>query len=111
MAFDHDIILLDVMMPGIDGPTSLGKLRDSPGLEKTPVIFLTAKVMPAEVEQYISMGAIGFITKPFDTSTICAEIESLWDTAHSYLPPTQQFFSQCSDVNAGVKVHHRPTVK
>ena len=82
-AFDPDIILLDVMMPGMDGPTTLGKLRDIAGLEKTPVIFLTAKAMPAEIERYISLGALGVITKPFDPSTICKEIESLWDASQA----------------------------
>jgi len=82
-AFNPDIILLDVMMPGIDGPTTLGKLREIPTLEKTPVIFVTAKAMPAEIERYKSLGAIGVIVKPFDPTTICSEIQSFWDAAHS----------------------------
>jgi len=82
-AFDPDIILLDVMMPGMDGSATLDKLRGIPGLEKTPVIFVTAKAMPAEIKGYISLGALGVITKPFNPTTICHEIEALWDSAHS----------------------------
>jgi CheY-like chemotaxis protein len=82
-AFDPDIMLLDVMMPGMDGPTTLGKLREISGLENKPVIFVTAKAMPAEIEGFISLGAIGVITKPFDATTICQEIETLWSTANS----------------------------
>ena len=65
-----DVVLLDVMMPGIDGPTTLGKLREIPELAKTPVIFVTAKAMPAEIERYKALGAIGVILKPFDPTTI-----------------------------------------
>ena len=78
-----DIVLLDVMMPGMDGPTTLGKLREIAALEKTPAIFLTAKAMPAEIEHYQSLGALGVIVKPFNPTSICQEIETLWDAFHS----------------------------
>ena len=83
-AFNPDIILLDVMMPGMDGPTTLGKLRKIDGLETTPVIFITAKAMPTEIERYMSLGALGVITKPFNPMTICEEIEALWNAAPSH---------------------------
>ena len=80
-AFKPDIILLDVMMPGMDGPTTLGKLREIDGLQTTPVIFITAKAMPTEVDRYLSLGTLGVITKPFNPMTICEEIEALWNAA------------------------------
>ncbi|HEY9680887.1 MAG TPA: response regulator [Oculatellaceae cyanobacterium] len=58
-----DLILLDVMMPGMDGPTMLGLLRQQ---LDTPVIFVTAKVQPSEVDRYLKLGAVGVIAKPFD---------------------------------------------
>jgi CheY-like chemotaxis protein len=61
-----DAILLDVMMPGMDGPTTLQKLRDSDLTREIPVVFMTAKVQRAEVEKYLLAGAVGVISKPFD---------------------------------------------
>jgi CheY-like chemotaxis protein len=72
-----DAILLDVMMPGMDGPTTLSKLREVPALAKIPVIFLTAKAQKEEVAHYLSLGALGVITKPFDPLTLPKEIMAL----------------------------------
>ena len=72
-----DLILLDVMMPGIDGPTTLKKLRELPRLSNTPAIFMTAKVQPAEIEKYKDMGAIGVISKPFDPMTLANDLRHL----------------------------------
>ena len=75
--FRPDVILLDVMMPRLDGPGTLGRLRLMPGLETTPVIFMTARVQAGEVDQYIAMGAIGVITKPFDPMTLAGQVNDL----------------------------------
>ncbi len=72
--FQPEVILLDVMMPGMDGPTTLKNLRTIPGLEKTPVIFLTAKVQPNEIQNFIALGAIDVIPKPFDPMTLADKI-------------------------------------
>src|SRR4051812_22209936 len=61
-----DVILLDVMMPGMDGPSTLGKLRENAGTAQIPVIFMTAKVQRQEIERYLQLGARGVIHKPFD---------------------------------------------
>jgi CheY-like chemotaxis protein len=61
-----DAALLDVMMPGIDGPTLLKLLRTEPRTAAMPVIFMTAKARPADVVEYHRHGAIGVIVKPFD---------------------------------------------
>lgn len=74
-----DLILLDVMMPGIDGPTTLKKLRELPHLANTPAIFMTAKVQPSEVAQYKALGALGVISKPFDPMTLADDIRRLLD--------------------------------
>lgn len=75
-----DLILLDVMMPGIDGPSTLIKLRELPHLKNTPAIFMTAKVQPAEVAKYKAIGAIGVIAKPFDPMTLADEIRNLLES-------------------------------
>ena len=72
--FQPEVILLDVMMPGMDGPTTLKNLRTIPGLETTPVIFLTAKVQPNEIQNFIALGAIDVIPKPFDPMTLADTI-------------------------------------
>ena len=76
-----DVILLDVMMPEMDGPATLKKLRENPKLSSTPVIFMTAKVQPGEIERYKKLGAIGVITKPFDPMTLPAAVREIWSNA------------------------------
>jgi two-component system OmpR family response regulator len=73
-----DLILLDVMMPGIDGPTLLQEIVRDPLLSRTPVIFMTARVQPKEVDHYLALGAIGVIAKPFDPMTLSQEVRRIW---------------------------------
>lgn len=79
VAFNPDLILLDVMMPGMDGPETLKGLRGFPELETTPVVFMTAKVQPQEVQAYLGMGAVGVIAKPFDPMTLAQELRDIWE--------------------------------
>jgi two-component system OmpR family response regulator len=74
-----DLILVDVMMPQMDGPTAVVALRKLPVTAETPVIFVTAKVMPAEVERYRALGALGVIAKPFNPMTLAAQVRALWE--------------------------------
>lgn len=73
-----DLLLLDVMMPGMDGPTTLNALREMPATAHTPVIFMTAKVQAAEVALYKGLGALEVIAKPFDPMALSAQIERIW---------------------------------
>lgn len=72
-----DLILMDVMMPGMDGPTTLRQLRLLPNMAGTPVIFMTAKVQSTEVAAYQEAGALGVIAKPFDAMTLADNIRGL----------------------------------
>ncbi len=76
--FCPDLIILDVMMPGMNGPSTLKALRELAGTVETPVIFMTAKAQHHEVEHYLELGALGVITKPFDPLTLPATITSIW---------------------------------
>ena len=78
--FAPDLILLDVMMPGMDGPSTLKALRNLPSLAKIPVAFMTAKVQPQEVEQYRSLGARDVIAKPFDPMTLSEQVRAIWSS-------------------------------
>ena len=73
-----DLILLDVMMPGMDGPTTFLRLRAQPSTSRTPIIFMTAKIQKQEVARYLELGALGVISKPFDPMTLPAEIRRLF---------------------------------
>ena len=75
---DADLILLDVMMPEMDGPATLKALREIPQTAQTPAIFMTAKVQTSEILQYKSLGAIDVIPKPFDPMTLSAQISEIW---------------------------------
>ncbi|MBB6342830.1 CheY-like chemotaxis protein [Pseudomonas fluvialis] len=80
--FNPDFILLDVMMPGMDGPATLSKLRELVDIEQVPVAFMTAKVQPQEIEQYRQLGAREVIVKPFDPMTLAAQVRSIWSRVH-----------------------------
>lgn len=67
-----DLILLDMMMPGMDGPTTFSRLKEQGIL--VPVIFMTAKVQTHEVEDHLKLGAAGVIAKPFDPMTLHKDI-------------------------------------
>ena len=75
--FVPDVILLDVMMPEMDGPTTLKNLRMIPGLDRTPVIFLTAKVQTGEMQNYRALGAVDVIPKPFDPMALADQIRDI----------------------------------
>ena len=74
-----DLILLDIMMPEMDGPTTLACLRKMTQMLHTPAIFITAKVQPSEVEYLKSLGAIGVLAKPFDPMQLASQVRELWE--------------------------------
>ncbi len=73
-----DLVLLDVMMPGLDGPATLAQMRNDENLKDLPVIFMTAKALPQEVDRFMKMGAIGVISKPFDPMQLGQRVQELW---------------------------------
>lgn len=77
--FAPDLLLLDVMMPNMDGPTTLAELRKKATTANTPVIFMTAKVQSSEQDYYFTLGAIGVIAKPFDPMSLSVQVRTLWE--------------------------------
>ena len=75
-SWSPDLILLDVMMPMMDGPTTLTHLRQSPKTADIPVVFMTARAQPRELEHFVSLGAEGVIAKPFDPMTLAAVVRN-----------------------------------
>jgi two-component system OmpR family response regulator len=74
-----DLVMLDVMMPGLDGPGTLQRMRSDPQLARIPVVFMTAKAMPDEVARFHGMGAAGVIAKPFDPMRLAQQVLSIWE--------------------------------
>jgi len=72
-----DAVLLDVEMPGIDGPQTLAALRAAPATAHTPVVFLTAHDDPGELARLRTLGAAGVLAKPFDVSALADELAAL----------------------------------
>lgn len=77
--YNPDLILLDVMMPEMDGPTTYSNLQLNEKTKNIPVIFMTAKAQVHEVQLFKESGVIGVITKPFDPVVLCSEIQKIWD--------------------------------
>ena len=78
--FKPDLLLLDVMMPEMDGPSTLSGLRNLEQTAVTPVIFMTAKVQTTEMAYYLSLGALGVIAKPFDPMTLPDQLRQMWNS-------------------------------
>ena len=77
-----EAILLDVMMPELDGPSTFAALREEAGVEGVPVIFLTAKVQPADQQMLRATGAAGIIAKPFDPMQLPSQIAAVLEEHH-----------------------------
>jgi CheY-like chemotaxis protein len=78
-AWTPDVIVLDVMMPGLDGPSTLARLRAQATTATTPVVFMTAKVQASEVERWRALGVVGVLPKPFDPMTLAGELRRILD--------------------------------
>jgi two-component system OmpR family response regulator len=77
-AFRPDLILLDVLMPGMNGIETFAALKKIPETEKTTIVFMTAKTMKDEVQRYLALGAAAVIPKPFDPLTLPDQLQQIW---------------------------------
>src|SRR3990172_4921794 len=78
-----DLILLDCMMPKLDGYETCRRLKRDPELRHIPVIFLTAKAQDSEVQQGLSLGAVGYLIKPFNPMSLAEEIRQILEAGES----------------------------
>lgn len=76
-------VLLDVMMPGMDGMATLEALRALPAGAEVPVAFMTAKAQRHEIDHYRQAGAVGVIVKPFDPIGLADQVRALWQEAQA----------------------------
>lgn len=80
--FHPDLILLDVMMPKLDGEAVLQRLKTLRFLDDTPIAFVTAKAQPSDIERYLMIGANGVIPKPFDPIMLPQRAHHIWRNYH-----------------------------
>jgi len=80
--FRPELVLLDVMMPDMDGPATLRHLKELPSMAGIPVVFMTAKVQPQEVQEYLALGAVEVVAKPFDPMTLPTTLRGIWSRHH-----------------------------
>lgn len=77
-AFAPDLVLLDAMMPEMDGPEVIQRLQARDDTQDIPVVFMTAKVQAAEIEGYKDLGAVDVISKPIDPMTLHQQLKDIW---------------------------------
>lgn len=82
-SFKPDMILLDMMMPKMNGLETLACIKANPHTQHIPVIFLTAKIQPEEVSDYELRGAFAILFKPFELSELPTKLERLWQRYHT----------------------------
>ncbi len=89
--FKPQIVLLDVMMPGMDGIETFKRLHELPQTADTPIVFVSARVQSHEVHAYLALGAAGVIPKPFDPLQLGEQAQALWSEYHETLgTPTER---------------------
>jgi CheY-like chemotaxis protein len=77
-AFKPDLVMLDWMMPGMDGPTLFRKMRETPATKDIPVVFITAKASQREQSELQAIGAAGTILKPFSPKDLPGQLRAIW---------------------------------
>ena len=76
--FNPDLVMLDWMMPGMDGPALFRKMKQEPELAALPIVFITAKTMPKELDELIALGAAATISKPFSPKDLPEQLRAIW---------------------------------
>jgi CheY-like chemotaxis protein len=77
-AFKPELVMLDWMMPGMDGPTLFRKMKELPEVRGLPVVFITAKASQAELDELRALGAAGTISKPFSPRDLPEQLRAIW---------------------------------
>jgi len=78
-AFKPELVMLDWMMPGMDGPTLYRKMQETPGVRDLPVVFITAKASKNELDELRTLGAAGTISKPFAPRDLADQLRAIWN--------------------------------
>jgi CheY-like chemotaxis protein len=106
-----DIILCDVMMPVMDGPATLLRLRENALTATIPMVFMTAPAETRGLDHFRSLGALGMIPKPFDPMTLAASVRSYMQPAHDPLRDVRAGFLQRVKKDAAALAQDRLVLK
>jgi two-component system OmpR family response regulator len=79
VAFGPELVMLDWMMPGMDGPTLFRKMREDDRTKQLPVVFITAKASTGELNELLALGAAGAISKPFSPKDLPVQLRAIWE--------------------------------
>jgi len=80
ISFKPDLVMLDWMMPGMDGPTLFRRMREVPETQNLPVVFITAKAAERDVVELRALGAAGMISKPFSPKDLPDQLRAIWNS-------------------------------
>jgi CheY-like chemotaxis protein len=105
-----DLILLDVMMPDMDGPMTLARLRERPQTAAVPVVFMTARAQASELDRFLSLGAAGVIAKPFDPMTLAALVRRYAPAAETRIATLRNTFLRRAHTDAQVLAELRGAI-
>ena len=108
VTWSPDLILLDVMMPGMDGPAVLSSLKENIQTTRIPVVFMTARLQTREIDLFRSIGAVGVIPKPFDPMTLAATVRSYLNRPDFGLEAMRNVFLQRVRDETAVLMKYRP---
>jgi CheY-like chemotaxis protein len=111
LEWQPDIILLDVMMPLMDGPATLTRLRQNTLTTRIPVVFMTARAQTCEIDRLRSLGAVGVIPKPFDPMTLVPSVRSYVRPADDPFAKLRSAFLQRVEKDAATLAGHRSVLK
>ena len=78
IAFRPDLVMLDWMMPGMDGPTLFRKMKQDAQLGALPVVFITAKAAQRDTDELLALGAAGVLSKPFSPKDLPDQLRAVW---------------------------------
>jgi CheY-like chemotaxis protein len=78
--FKPELVMLDWMMPGLDGPALFRKMKEFPATKDLPVVFITAKASTRELDELRTLGAAGTISKPFSPRDLPEQLRAIWKT-------------------------------
>jgi len=105
-----DLILLDVIMPDMDGPMTLARMRERPHTANVPVVFMTARAQASELQALVALGAAGVIAKPFDPMTLAALVRRYAPAAETRSERLRAIFAARARADAAVLANLRPSL-